>query len=77
VNWPILGKPVDFYGGQSALKLYAEINSEVKPYIFGKGWGEASTIVNQQTAQALEGKKTPEAALADAAKEIRTKQNLG
>ena len=31
----------------------------------------------QQMAQALEGKKTPEVALADAAKEIRTKQTLG
>lgn len=77
VNWPILQKPVEFYGGQPALQLYAEVNSEVKPYILGKGWGEASTIVMQQMAQALEGKKAPEQALADAAKEIRTKQKLG
>jgi hypothetical protein len=57
--------------------LYAEVNAEVKPYIFGKGWGEASTIVMQQIAPALDGKKTPEQALSDAAKEIRVKQKLG
>lgn len=77
MNWPILQKPSEFYGGQAALQLYAEVNAEVKPYIFGKGWGEASTIVMQQIAPALDGKKTPEQALSDAAKEIRVKQKLG
>jgi lactose/L-arabinose transport system substrate-binding protein len=76
VNWPILQDPVEFYGGQAALKLYAEVNALVKPYIWGKGWGESATIMTQQIAQALEGKKAPDQALADAAKEIRTKQKL-
>jgi lactose/L-arabinose transport system substrate-binding protein len=76
MNWPLLQQPSEFYGGQPALQLYAEVNSQVKPYIFGKGWGEASTIVMQQMAQALEGKKTPEQAMSAAAKEIRDKQKL-
>jgi lactose/L-arabinose transport system substrate-binding protein len=75
-DWPIMNEPVEFYGGQSALKLYAEVNAEVLPYTYGKGWLEAERIVGLQVAEVLDGRKTPEQALADAAKEIREKQKL-
>ncbi|MBI2940025.1 MAG: sugar ABC transporter substrate-binding protein [Chloroflexi bacterium] len=76
VNWSILNEPVAFYGGQKALKLYAELNSQIPPYTYGKGFLEASRIVGSAVTFALDGKKSPKEALADAAKEIRQKQGL-
>jgi ABC-type glycerol-3-phosphate transport system substrate-binding protein len=76
-DWAIMKEPVEFYGGQQALELYAEANAEVLPYTYGVGYLEASTIVGLQVAEVLDGRKTPEQALSDAAKEIREKQRLG
>lgn len=75
-NWPIMAEPAKFYGGQAALRMYAEANAEVVPYTYGKGYLEASQIVGLQQAEVMDGRKSPEQALKDAAKEIREKQNL-
>ena len=75
-NWSILNQPVEFYGGQSALKLFAEVNADVKPYMFGKGYLEADRIIGLQIAECLDGRKTPQEALDAAAQEIRDKQKL-
>ncbi|MFN8440054.1 MAG: sugar ABC transporter substrate-binding protein [Caldilineaceae bacterium] len=75
-NWPLLSEPVDFYGGQTAFKLYAEVNAEVQPYVFGKGWQEATEIIGRQMKDMYDGKIAPKEALQAAANEIREKQKL-
>lgn len=72
-EWPIMNEPVEFYGDQNALRLYAEVNAEVLPYIFGRGWLEAVRILGLEVAEVYDGNKTSEQALADAAQEIREK----
>ncbi|MCY3709340.1 MAG: extracellular solute-binding protein [Caldilineaceae bacterium] len=76
-DWPILNEPVDFYGGQVALRMYAEVNSAVNPYIFGEGWSEAWDILGQTQGRVLDGEIGAEEALAAAAQEIRELQGLG
>ncbi len=75
-DWPIMNDPVEFYGGQPALKMYAEANALVPKVAYGKDWLETSRMLGQQQSEALEGNKTPEQALADAAAEMRTTFNF-
>ncbi len=76
-NWPILEEPVAFYGGQTALKMYADANSLVPEVAYGKDWLETSRMLGQQQSEVLQGNKTPEQGLADAAAEMRTTFGLG
>ena len=77
VDWPILNEPVDFYGGQVALRMYAEVNSAVEPYVFGDGWSEAWDVLGQTQGRVLDGEIGAEEALVAAAQEIRELQGLG
>ena len=77
VDWPIMNEPVDFYGGQVALRMYAEVNSAVQPFVWGEGWSEAWDVLVHAQSQVLDGDMGPEDALADAAQEIRDLQGLG
>ena len=77
LDWPIMNEPVDFYGGQVALRMYAEVNSAVQPFVWGAGWSEAWDVLVHAQSQVLDGDMGPEDALADAAQEIRDLQGLG
>jgi len=76
-NWEIINEQSDWYGGQAALRMFAEANGKVTSYNFGIGWAEGRDIYTQAVGEVLNGDKTPEQALADAAKEIRDRQDLG
>ncbi|MCY4079173.1 MAG: extracellular solute-binding protein [Caldilineaceae bacterium] len=77
LDWPIMNEPVEFYGGQVALTMYAEVNSAVQPFVWGEGWSEAWDILVLAQGQVLDGEVGAEEALAAAAQEIRDLQGLG
>ncbi len=77
VDWPIMNEPAEFYGGQVALRMYAEVNAAVQPYVWGDGYAEAWDILGQIQGEVLDGDKQPEEALLAAAQEIRELQDLG
>ncbi len=70
-NWPVMEQEVDFYGGQQALKLFAELNTEVPPYHLGRTFVEATEILNNTVTQVLNDEADPQSALSDAAEQIR------
>ena len=72
-----MNEPVEFYGGQVALTMYAEVNSAVQPFVWGEGWSEAWDILVLAQGQVLDGEIGAEDALAAAAQEIRDLQGLG
>ncbi len=72
-----MNEPVEFYGGQVALRMYAEVNSAVQPFVWGEGWSEAWDVLVQAQGQVLDGEVGPEEALSSAAQEIRDLQGLG
>ena len=77
VDWPIMNEPVEFYGGQVALRMYAEVNSAVVPFAWGEGWSEAWDILGQSQGRVLDGEVSAEEALVEAAQEIRDLQDMG
>ena len=77
VDWPIMNEPAEFYGDQVALRMYAEVNSAVQPFVWGDGWSEAWDVLVQAQGQVLDGDIGPQEALAAAAQEIRELQDLG
>ncbi len=70
-NWPVMEQEVDFYGGQQALKLFAELNTEVPPYHLGRNFVEATEILNNTVTHVLNDEADPQSALTDAADQIR------
>jgi len=77
VDWPIMNEPVEFYGGQVALRMYAEVNSAVVPFAWGEGWSEAWDTLGQSQGRVLDGEVGAEEALVEAAQEIRDLQDMG
>ena len=72
-----MNEPAEFYGDQVALRMYAEVNSAVQPFVWGDGWSEAWDVLVQAQGQVLDGDIGPQEALAAAAQEIRELQDLG
>ena len=77
VDWPIMNEPVEFYGGQVALRMYAEVNSAVKPFVWGENFSEAWDVLALEVGRTLDGEISAEEALSAAAEEIRGLQGLG
>lgn len=70
-NWPVMKEAVDFYGGQQALKLFAELNTQVPPYHLGRNFVEATEIIGNSVTQELNDDADLQSALTDAADQIR------
>lgn len=70
-NWPVMQEEVEFYGGQQALELFAELNTQVPPYFLGRNFVEATEIIGNTVTQVLSDEADPQAALSDVADQIR------
>lgn len=67
----------EYFGGQQIYELSDEIASEAPAVFFGKGFTEAQQILGTHMQAILDGQKTPEQGMADAAAEMRSKLQKG
>lgn len=70
---PFFDEPVDFFGGQKAYQVFADIERNAKNYYYTKDYPEAMSLANFEIASMLQGEKTPEQAAKDLAKQLRRK----
>lgn len=70
-------KPEEYFGGQKVYELWDAIARDTPQVFFGTGFIEAQQIFGNQLQAILNGEKTIEAGLHDAAEEMRVKLKKG
>lgn len=70
-------QPDEFFGGQQVFQLWSEIAADAPKVFFGTGFTEAQAIVGNHLQQILNGEKSAEQGMSDAAAEMRAKLNKG
>jgi ABC-type glycerol-3-phosphate transport system substrate-binding protein len=67
---PELGKPDPYFGGQAPFSIFREAMASATPFPYVKSWGDIDKAITDAVTAALLGKKTPQAALDEAAKTV-------
>jgi lactose/L-arabinose transport system substrate-binding protein len=70
-------QPDEFFGGQTVFQLWGEIAADAPKVFFGTGFTEAQAILGNHMQQILNGEKSAEQGMTDAAAEMRSKLNKG
>jgi ABC-type glycerol-3-phosphate transport system substrate-binding protein len=73
----IESEPDEYFGGQKTFELWGEIARDAPKVFFGTGFTEAQAIVGNHLQQILNGEKSPEDGMREAAEEMRAKLNKG
>jgi lactose/L-arabinose transport system substrate-binding protein len=68
-------QPDEYFGGQKTFELWGEIARDSPKVFFGTGFTEAQAILGNHMQQILNGEKSPEDGMREAAEEMRTKLN--
>ena len=68
-------QPDEYFGGQKTFELWSEIASDAPKVFFGTGFSEAESIVGTHLQQILNGEKSAEDGMREAAEEMRGKLN--
>jgi ABC-type glycerol-3-phosphate transport system substrate-binding protein len=72
---PLFTSPDQFYGGQEVGKLDKQIQSSAKPFHYTPKYNEAMSYITEQLQLAMNGSKSIDQAIKDAADSIRI--NIG
>ena len=68
-------QPDEYFGGQKTFELWSAIAYDSPKVFFGTGFTEAQAILGTHLPQILNGEKTPEDGMHEAAEEMRAKLN--
>jgi lactose/L-arabinose transport system substrate-binding protein len=69
----IESQPDEYFGGQKTFELWGEIASDAPKVFFGTGFTEAQDILGNHMQQILNGEKSAEDGMREAAEEMRSK----
>jgi lactose/L-arabinose transport system substrate-binding protein len=68
-------QPDEYFGGQKTFELWGEIAGDAPKVFFGTGFTEAQAILGNHLQQILNGEKSAEDGMREAAEEMRSKLN--
>ncbi|GAA0682977.1 extracellular solute-binding protein [Natronoarchaeum mannanilyticum] len=66
----IYDEELDFYDGQPVFRLFAEVAQEIEPYSYTTDTPEVNNAITTELGRMLEGNKSPEQAVQDAAETV-------